>query len=413
MATGLSGGGTSVDRPAWHSLAHDLQAAAVAQREHGRVAERVRHNRTGLDVAASVSASLDSPLDAVVIGAGQAGLSASYHLARLGLDHVVLDAERAPGGAWQHRWDSLTMDDVHGVADLPDGAAPGRGGERANVVVPRWFADYERRHALPVVRPVRVSAVEDEGALLVVRAGERAWATRTVVNATGTWSRPFVPRYPGQEDFRGEQLHTVDYPGAEHFLGRRVLVVGGGASAVQLLGEIALVTDTVWVTRSEPVWHDLAGEFDGRAAIGLVADRVRRGLPPRSVVSVTGIALRAQEQEAARRGAYRRRPMFARLEPDGVRWADGTSEAVDVILWATGFRPAIGHLAPLGLRTRHGGVRLLASSNDVQSATTAADDPRVQLVGYGPSASTIGGNRAGRAAALAVQRQVRPDVRVA
>ena len=98
---------------------------------------------------------------------------------------------------------------------------------------------------------------------------------------------------------------------------------------------------------------------------------------------------------------------------DGVRWADGTFEAVDVILWATGFRPAVGHLAPLGLRTRRGGIRLLTSSRDVQSATTAADDPRVQLVGYGPSASTIGGNRAGRAAALAVQRLLRGDARVA
>ena len=360
-----------------------------------------------------MSAPLDSPLDAVVIGAGQAGLSTSYHLDRLGLDHVVLDAEQAPGGAWQHRWDSLTMDDVHGVADLPDGPAPGRGGDRANTVIPRWFGEYERHHGLPVVRPVRVTAVEDDGDLLVVRAGERSWTTRTVVNATGTWSRPFVPHYPGQGTFLGEQLHTVDHPGVEHFRGKRVLVVGGGASAVQLLGEIAPVTDTVWVTRSEPVWRDLAGEFDGRAAIGLVADRVRRGLPPRSVVSVTGIGLRDQEQEAAQRGAYRRRPMFARIEPDGVRWADGTFEAVDVILWATGFRPAVGHLAPLGLRTRHGGIRLLTSSSDVQSATTAADDPRVQLVGYGPSASTIGGNRAGRAAALAVQRLLRGDARVA
>ena len=360
-----------------------------------------------------MSAPFDPPLDAVVIGAGQAGLSASYHLTRLGLGHVVLDAEQGPGGAWQHRWDSLTMDDVHGVADLPDGPAPGRGGERANELVPRWFGEYERHHDLPVVRPVRVTAVEDDGDLLVVRAGERSWTARTVVNATGTWSRPFVPHYPGQQSFLGQQLHAVDYPGAEHFRGRRVLVVGGGASAVQLLGEIAPVTDTVWVTRSEPVWRDLAGEFDGRAAIGLVADRVRRGLPPRSVVSVTGIALRAQEEEAHRRGAYERRPMFARIEPDGVRWPDGTFEAVDVILWATGFRPAVGHLAPLGLRSRHGGIRLLTSSRDVQSATTAADDPRVQLVGYGPSASTIGGNRAGRAAALAVQRLLRGDTRVA
>ena len=345
-------------------------------------------------------------LDSVVIGAGQAGLSTSYHLLRLGLEHVVLDAETAPGGAWQHRWDSLTMDDVHGVADLPDAAAPGRGHQPANVVIPAWFGEYERAHDLPVLRPVRVDRVESAGDLLLVRAGSRGWTTRTIVNATGTWTRPFVPLYPGQETFRGEQLHTVDFPGREHFRGRRTLVVGGGASAVQLLGELRPITETVWVTRSEPVWRDHIEEFDGRAAIALVEERVRRGLPPRSVVSVTGIGLRPQEQEAARLGAYERRPMFARIEPHGVRWADGTFEPVDVIVWATGFRPAVGHLAPLGLRSPYGGIRLLTSTKDVQSATTTAVDPRVQLVGYGPSASTIGGNRAGRAAAAAVHRWV-------
>lgn len=336
-------------------------------------------------------------LDSIVIGAGQAGLSASYHLTRLGLAHVVLDADDQPGGAWQHRWDSLTMRDVHGVAALPDADSPADPTGRANDVVPAYFAEYERMHALPVLRPVRVDEVRDEDGLLVVRAGERTWVTRTLVNATGTWSHPFVPRYPGMGTFRGEQLHTVDYPGPEHFRGRRTVVVGGGASAVQFLGELAPVTDTVWVTRREPVWR--TDEFTpeaGRAAVALVEERVRRGLPPASVVSVTGLALREQEREAERLGAYRRRPMFASVEPDGVRFADGGFEPADVILWATGFRPAVTHLAPLGLRSEHGGIRL--------DGTTAMADPRVQLVGYGPSASTIGANRAGRVAARGVAR---------
>jgi cation diffusion facilitator CzcD-associated flavoprotein CzcO len=351
--------------------------------------------------------------DSVVVGAGQAGLSASYHLKRRGLDHVVLDADDSPGGAWQHRWDSLTMDDVHGVADLPDAPAPGRGSERANDVIPEWFGDYERAHELPVLRPVQVDRVESADELLVVHAGSRSWTTRTIVNATGTWRRPFMPHYLGQETFRGEQLHTVDYPGPRHFQGRRTLVVGGGASAVQFLGELRPLTDTLWVTRTKPVWRDHVEEFDGRAAIALVEERVRRGLPPSSVVSVTGIGLRPQEQEAARLGAYERLPMFARIESDGVRWADGSFEPVDVILWATGFRPAVNHLAPLRLKSQHGGIRLLTSNRDVQSATASAVDPRVQLVGYGPSASTIGGNRAGRAAALAVDRHVRATTRSA
>ena len=352
--------------------------------------------------------------DAMVIGAGQAGLSASYHLKRLGIDHVVLDANPEPGGAWQHRWDSLTMHDVHGVADLPDGPAPARSDERANVAVRDWFGHYEHDRALPVERPVRVDRVESVGDLLVVRAGDRAWTTRTLVNATGTWSQPFVPSYPGAATFRGEQLHTVDYPGPAHFDGKRVVVVGGGASAVQFLGELAPRTEVLWVTRREPVWREEWDEQVGRDAITLVQQRVAQGLPPASVVSVTGLGLRPQEQEAARLGAYdARRPMFERIEPDGVRWADGSFEPVDVILWATGFRPAVGHLSPLRLRSSHGGIALLSVGKDVQTAVTAAADPRVQLVGYGPSASTIGGNRAGRAAATAVRRFLQEPVATA
>ncbi len=343
-----------------------------------------------------------SILDSVVIGAGQAGLSASYHLTRLGIRHVVLDADRRPGGAWQHRWDALTMRDVHGVAELPDDAPPARDAERANVAVPATFAEYERRHGLPVIRPVRVDRVEDDGGLLVVRAGERLWRTRTLVNATGTWTHPFLPHYPGMETFLGEQLHTVDYPGPQAFVGKRVLVVGGGASAVQFLGALAPLTDTLWATRREPVWRsdDFTPEA-GAAAVALVEQRVARGLPPESVVSVTGLMLRPQEREAERLGAFAaRRPMFERIEPDGVRWADGSFEPVDVILWATGFRPAIGHLAPLHLRSASGGIQLDREGR----GTTAVADPRVQLVGYGPSASTIGANRAGRSAATGVRR---------
>jgi cation diffusion facilitator CzcD-associated flavoprotein CzcO len=246
-----------------------------------------------------------------------------------------------------------------------------------------------------------------DGELLVVHAGGRAWTARTIVNATGTWTQPHLPFYPGIADFRGEQLHTVSYPGPEHFARKRVVVVGGGASAVQLLGEIAPVAgDTLWVTRRDPVWR--TDEFNpdrGREAVALVEERVRRGLPPASVVSVTGLALREQERAAELLGAYERHPMFARIEPDGVRLVDGSLWEADTILWATGFRPAIGHLAPLHLRSAHGGIQL--------DGTTAVADPRVQLVGYGPSASTIGANRAGRVAARGVATWLRQPEKIA
>jgi hypothetical protein len=152
------------------------------------------------------------------------------------------------------------------------------------------------------------------------------------------------------------------------------------------------------VTRRDPVWRTSGFDSEaGSAAVALVEERVRRGLPPASVVSVTGLMLRPQEETARLLGVYDRRlPMFASIEPTGVRWADRSFQQVDVILWATGFRPAVAHLAPLRLRSEHGGIQL------DRFGTTAVADPRVQLVGYGPSASTIGANRAGRFAARGV-----------
>ena len=349
-------------------------------------------------------------LDSVVIGGGQAGLSSSYHLKKRGIAHVLLDSNPRPGGAWQHRWDALTMHDVHRVSDLPDDPIPDAADtERVNAFVPAYFTDYERTHDLPVIRPVQVRSVRDDPStgsgtnVLRIVADQGTWLSRTLINATGTWTRPFIPYYPGAETFAGEQLHTVDYPGPEHFRGKRVLVVGGGASAVQFLGALRPLTDTIWVTRREPVWRtdEFTAEI-GREVVARVEERVRQGLPPRSVVSVTGLMLREQEREAERLGAYERRPMFSRIEPDGVRWADGTFESVDVILWATGFRPSIEHLAPLHLRSPRGGIQL--------DGTTAVADPRIQMVGYGPSASTIGANRAGRSAARGVATWLASEV---
>lgn len=343
--------------------------------------------------------------DSIVIGAGQAGLSSSFHLGRLGIEHLVLDRETAPGGAWQHRWDELRMADVHGVADLPEARRPASvGPEPANEAIPRYFADYERTHHVPVVRPVRVTRVSDLGEDLLVEAGDQTWRTGTLINATGTWRHPFLPWLPGIHDFTGEQFHTATYPGTEHFRGRRVMVVGGGASAVQFLGSLRLVADTVWVTRRPPVWRDSPFDSEaGREAVDQVSQRVRLGLPPRSVVSVTGLALRPQEQLAAQLGAYHRLPLPARVLPEGAVWPDGRVEAFDAILWATGFRPDIAHLADLGLKSAAGGIRL---GDTPASQTTAVADPRIQLVGYGPSASTIGASRAGRVAALAVRRRL-------
>ncbi|MFA3840227.1 NAD(P)-binding domain-containing protein [Streptomyces aureus] len=343
-------------------------------------------------------------VDVVVIGAGQAGLSSAYHLRRAGFeperDFVVLDHSPRPGGAWQFRWPSLTYGKVHGMHALPGleltGADPAR---PSSEVIAAYFASYEETFDLRVRRPVDVRAVrEGDGGRLLVETSDGTWSTRALINATGTWDRPFWPRYPGQETFLGRQLHTAIYPGPEAFRGQRVIVVGGGASGTQHLMEIApYAAATTWVTRRPPVYNE--GPFDenlGRAAVALVDERVRAGLPPQSVVSVTGLPLNDAIRQARADGVLDRLPMFDRITPSGVEWDDGRRVDADVILWATGFRPAIEHLAPLKLRGPGGGIQ----AEDTQVVA----DPRIHLVGYGPSASTIGANRAGRAAVRDIKR---------
>ncbi|HEY6826030.1 MAG TPA: NAD(P)-binding domain-containing protein [Gemmatimonadaceae bacterium] len=340
----------------------------------------------------------------VVIGAGQAGLSAAYHLRRIGVQPVrgfiVLDGSPQPGGAWQFRWPSLTLSTVNRIHDLPgmpfaDVVDPNEREVRAADAVPRYFEAYERAFELPVYRPVTVTVVCDRDDRLVVESERGEISTRGIINCTGTWERPYIPDVPGRERFNGRQLHTRDYRTADEFIGKHVVVVGGGISAIQLLDEVSRVTSTTWVTRRPPEFR--TGPFDeeaGRAAVKIVEQRVRSGLPPGSVVSVTGLPINPSIEAMRERGVLERRPMFSEIVRDGVRWADGTSLRADVILWCTGFRSALDHLAPLGLREANGGIVMTG-----RLATQVAKDPRVHLVGYGPSASTVGANRAGNAAA--------------
>lgn len=362
-------------------------------------------------------------LQVVVIGAGQAGLTAAYWLRRRGLapwrDFVVLDANDGPGGAWRHRWPALTLGRAHGIHDLPGlplgEVAPT---EPSSSVVSRYYAEYERRFELPVIRPVAVDRVEslggagdpdgpngsgdphDPAAPLRVHAGERHWDARLVISATGTWTHPFVPYVPGIATFAGRQLRTVDFHDAEEFHGQHVVVVGGGLSAVQFILLLEQAgAGTTWSTRRDPDWVERP--FDAAWGIDVerrVDERARAGLAPHSVVRSTGIPQWPEYVAARERGRLVSAGPLARIEPDAVVLASGRRVEADAILWATGFRAAIDHLAPLRLREPGGGLR-------TRDVVEVVRDPRVLLVGYASSASTVGATRAGRAAALkAVER---------
>ncbi|MER5202109.1 ArsO family NAD(P)H-dependent flavin-containing monooxygenase [Streptomyces sp. NPDC002825] len=339
-------------------------------------------------------------VDVVVIGGGQAGLAAGYHLRRLGLDFVVLDAQPAPGGAWQHTWDSLHLFSPAAYSSLPGRLMPPQPGETypdaAHVV--SYLTDYEERYELPVRRPVRVAGVHRDGALLRVETDSGAWRARAVVSATGTWSRPFVPAVPGRTEFRGTQLHTVEYRSPRDFAGQRVIVVGGGNSGAQIAADLARDTQLTWVTLREPRY--LADDIDGRALFDHATARRRaldEGRTDTGGVASLGDIVAVPPVRAARdAGLLKAQPMFTRLTPTGVQWPDGMTAEADAIVWCTGFRPALSHLAPVGLRGPRGHIPT--------SGTQAIGEPRLHLLGYGDwtgpaSATLIGVGRPAREAA--------------
>ncbi len=341
----------------------------------------------------------------MVIGAGQAGLSVAFYLRRLGLEpgqeFVLLDRGPGTGGAWQFRWEALRLGSAHRVNDLPgmdelglsfttaDHHAPAR------EVVADYYQRYEEHFGLQVVRPAAVTHVSDLGRDLLVRFttenGPLELGASTVVNATGTWGSPFVPWYPGRDTFAGRQVHTNDYVAAEEFAGQNVVVVGAGTSAIGFILELEQHAASIsWATRRPPEFLDEV-ELNLEAAeqaVALQDDAARAGRALPSIVSGTGVPRTRRIQAALDRGVLEFKPMFTTIEPDAVVWADGTREPADAIIWATGFRPELRHLAPLKLREKEGGVAVLSHHSE--------RDPRIFFAGYGPAASTIGANRAGR-----------------
>lgn len=347
----------------------------------------------------------------VIIGAGQAGLAVAYYLRKLGLDpgndFVVLDRGPGTGGAWQFRWEALRLGSTHRVNDLPGMDELGLSFDTADRTLPAreviadYYGRYEQHYELKVVRPADVTRVRATFDGLEVTFddayGDQTFSTQVVVNATGTWGAPFVPWYPGMNDFQGRHLHTVDYTDAEALRGKDVVVVGGGTSAIGFLMELEGIAGSLsWATR-RPIEFLDEQELNiegGTRAVTLQDAAAREGRALPSIVSTTGVPRTRRIQSAIERGLLTPKPMFASVEADGVRWPDGTFQHADTIIWATGFRPELRHLAPLKLREQAGGVTVAGGA--------AYRNANVFFAGYGPTASTIGANRAGRTIARQV-----------
>jgi putative flavoprotein involved in K+ transport len=289
-------------------------------------------------------------IDTLVIGGGQAGLSAGYHLKQRGIPFLILDADEQIGDHWRERWDSLRLYSPAHWDSLPGFRFPARafhyptGREMGD-----YLAAYASRFALPVRSGVRVERVDpapDGDGFLVSAAGRRILA-RQVVVATGPFRIPNVPAFAGELDPAIRQLHSHDYRDPTQLQGGPVLVVGLSHSGADIAFEAAKTHRTI-----------VSGKAAGQLPVGVDTVRGRVVWPAVSFVFAHVLTIRTPMGRAMRPhvrqgGGPLLRVRLPDLDAAGVErhdaktvgvqagkpvLADGTVLDVANVIWCTGYR---------------------------------------------------------------------------
>lgn len=194
--------------------------------------------------------------DVVVVGGGQAGLVAGYHLARAGIPFVILDAGTRVGQAWRRRWDSLTLLTAARYSALP--GLPFSGDPEhfpGKDEMAEYLEHYAETFELPVRLNARVTSLEpaDRGYRLHTNDSQVGHA-RQVIVATGAYQRPRIPPIAAKFSADVLQLHSADYRKADQIPGRDVLVVGSANSGAGIAEDLA-TTHRVTLSRGSRLPH--------------------------------------------------------------------------------------------------------------------------------------------------------------
>lgn len=318
----------------------------------------------------------------IVIGAGPGGLSCAAALARRGIPATVLEKAAHVGQSWRQRPDGMRLNSGRGVSALPGQRYPRRVGTfpgRDDVVA--YLEQYARRYR--VRTDVDVHRVErDDGGRWGLETSVGRLSAAEVVIATGQFARPLRPAWPGAARYTGQLLHAGDYRTPGPFRGQHVLVVGPGASGMEIAAELARegARSVHLSVRTPPnlmprffgalpgvtVLLRLparAGDAQARLIQALtIGDLSQYGLPTPAAGPLTQLRTLGAEPTAVdrstlraiRSGRIRVVSAVTDLDATGAHLADGSHLAADAVIAATGFRPdlagLVGHLDVLDER---------------------------------------------------------------
>jgi putative flavoprotein involved in K+ transport len=289
-------------------------------------------------------------VDTIVVGGGQAGLSVGYHLKRLGVPFLILDASARVGDVWRERWDSLRLFTPARYAGLDGMRFPA---DPHSFPTKDEMGDLLEHSVQTFARPVRlgtrVARVSRQGDGFLVLAGDRRFEARNVVVAMATFQRPRVPPFAGEFDPAIVQVHSHHYRNLAQLREGPVLVVGAGNSGAEIALEAAPHHRTFLAGRD--VGH-VPFRVDGQLArfvlwrlvlrvlfhrVLTVATPMGRRMRPK-VLHVGGPLVRTKPRDLDAAGVERL-PRVVGTRKGLPLLEDGRVLDVANIVWCTGFHP--------------------------------------------------------------------------